>query len=197
MSVTTWVACVVYLNVQIVTAHPDMFICMCIMLQVCVRLTLRKAVPEGGGKWVWRAQCAASVERKVVWYGGRLGPNRLQRVSLACLSLICLLGNGKVITNLHREIYYPPLAPEHNAYNTTSHTHKHTHTLSLYRRSGCLRLICKWCCRALMLYFAIQTSVQRLAYNFCPLKFSVSLRLIFYIYIKLTYINAAMYVLHF
>lgn len=60
------VGCAIYLNVQILTTLPDMFICMCIVLHVCMCLTLRRVVAEGGAEWVWRAQCAASVNRKVV-----------------------------------------------------------------------------------------------------------------------------------
>lgn len=53
-----------------------------------------------------------------------------------------------------------------------------------------------------MLYFAMQPSVPLLAYNFYLLKFSVSLlnwtfSLLYPIYIKLTYINTTIYVLHF
>lgn len=52
-----------------------------------------------------------------------VGPKyRLQRVSLlsSCLPQLNLSSwQCKVITNLHREILYPPLALEHNAYNTT------------------------------------------------------------------------------
>lgn len=47
--VTIVLPCVIYLNVQMLTTHPDMFICMCIILQACVRLTLRSREPEGGG----------------------------------------------------------------------------------------------------------------------------------------------------
>lgn len=152
-----------------------LFACVLYYKRVCVSLWEVESRREGGGEWVWRAQCAASVERKVVWYGGRLGPNVGCSVSLrfllACLSLICLLGNGKVITSLHRETSYPPVAPEHNAYNSTSKAH----LTSLYRLPGCLRLFCKWCCRAPMLYFEIQPSLQLLAYNFYLLKFSVAL----------------------
>lgn len=47
--VTIVLSCAIYLNVQMLTTHPDMFICMCIILQACVCLTLRSREPEGGG----------------------------------------------------------------------------------------------------------------------------------------------------
>lgn len=65
--------CAAYFNVQILMICTA-FICMCIVLQACGSLALcwDEEGCAGGGrvKWVWRAQCAASVERKVVWYGG-------------------------------------------------------------------------------------------------------------------------------
>lgn len=61
--------CAVYFNMQMLMIHT-VFICMCIVLQACVSLALcldEEGCAGGGrGKWVWRAQCAASVERKVV-----------------------------------------------------------------------------------------------------------------------------------
>lgn len=69
---------------QILTTYPDMFICMCIMLQACVRITLRWVVAGGGGGGVGVESALRSVCRVE---GGVIrrpvGPKcRLQRVSL-------------------------------------------------------------------------------------------------------------------
>lgn len=79
-------ACSVYLNVQILTTHSDMFICMCIVLQACANLTEGQCWREGGGgvESAVRSVCwvEGGVIRRPVW-----PKYRLQRVSLlsSCL----------------------------------------------------------------------------------------------------------------
>lgn len=112
----------VYLHVYCVTS-------------ACVCLTLRRAVVEGGGSGCGERSAQRLSSGR--WCDTEAGWAQMQAAAplcflLACLSLICPLGNGKVITNLHRKILYPPLAPEHNAYNTTSNTHTHFTSLQTF-----------------------------------------------------------------